>query len=246
MAVPAILTQQHTDRIYTEVANGQLSKVDGLWGPPIPDVPATPEEIIARDSNIAIAANLVVNDAPAPTREVDSITMTGHKVTSLKDGIPMKQADMEMIQRLSALNLPSDRASLSGIMAKRWTLLRDGDLNLRGYLCAAMMLDELNWDKLGIKMTGLIFGLNPALKVTPQYLWTDTVNADPVRDIIQTVEDFGSIYNLTVDRATISTYGLNLIKATDKFKDQMKAAMGIGYALAGNANAQNAWPRTCT
>ncbi|MGV3617918.1 MAG: hypothetical protein ACO1SV_21545 [Fimbriimonas sp.] len=240
MAVPAILTQQSTDRIYAEVQSRNLTRVGGLWGPRFPDVDATPEEIIARDSNIAIAANLIVNDAPSPTRDLEPISMTGHKVANLKDGIPMKQSDMEMIQRLQAMNLPSDRASLSGIMATRWDLLRRGNLNLRGFLCAATMLDELNWDRLGIKLSGLNFGLNPGLKVTPQVLWTDTANADPVRDIIDTVEDFATTYDLVVDRATISTYGLNLIKNTDKFKDQMKAAMGVGFALATNGNAQAA------
>jgi hypothetical protein len=240
LSIPAILTQKSVDRIYAEVAARPLTRVGGLWGPRIPDQDATPEEIIARDSNIAIAANLIVNDAPSPTRDVEPITMVGHKVANLKDGIPMKQSDMEIIERLSTTNLPSDRATLSGIMAQRWKLLRDGNENLRGYLCAAMLLDELTWDRLGIKLSGLNFGLNPGLKVTPSVLWTDAAQADPVRDIIQTVEDYANTYNLVVDRATISTYGLNLIKATDKFKDQMKAALGVGYALAGNANAQNA------
>jgi hypothetical protein len=99
--------------------------------------------------------------------------------------------------------------------------VRYGVLARKEALKIAMLTDGMDYDSLGVKMSGVTWGMPSDLKVTAGTTW-DNISATPITDI-NTVRDIAQQrYGVSLNRLTMSSATLRYMVKTTEFKDQAK------------------------
>jgi hypothetical protein len=97
-------------------------------------------------------------------------------------------------------------------------------------LCAAMMLDNHTYDRLGVKLSGS-FGAPADLKVTlagaDKWIPANVTTATPLADLEAIVQLAKVNYGKTYDRVTMSTLAFQRITETDEFKERLRLYLRI-------------------
>jgi hypothetical protein len=89
-----------------------------------------------------------------------------------------------------------------------------------------MLVDGLSYDRLGIKMSNVTFGMYSDLKVTPGTAWSNTA-ATGLTDIQNLRQVARQRYGIDLNRATMSTPALRALVAQTEFQSQIK---NVAYA----------------
>lgn len=211
------------------VTDPRLQPLQLRWNSRVPDVPGTDEEITARYVGTLQIADLVMDDAKAVTYNSGRFQFQTTQVPNIKVGIGMNQALINALQRIKEnggvqndeVGFFSDRYSKNIADAKYGVELRKEVFKL------GMLLDSYTYDRLGIKLTGISFGMYSDLKITPGTAWTST-SSTPLSDINNLRSIAQQRYNINLDRATMSTPALRAIVATTEYQTQVKT---INFAV---------------
>lgn len=201
----------------------RLLPVPLTWNARIPDVPATDEEVTAKYVGTLLIADLIADDAKAVTYSQGRFQFQSTQVPNIKMGIAMNQAMINALERIRAMGGVSgddvgffnNRYNQNIADAKFGVELRKEVLKI------AMLCDGLTYDRLGIKMTGVTFGMYSDLKVTPSVAWTSTsgVGLTDIQAIRQVAKQR---YGIDLNRATMSTPALRALVAQTEFQAQIK------------------------
>jgi hypothetical protein len=189
----------------------------------IPSVQATDDEITARVTGYAYAADIVADDAKAVVHAPNPVALERTKLPNLKHGTPISQAMINTL--LSIANGAANPAgfefgSLDRYVMRNLDLLRIGILQREEALLWAMLTDAFSYDRFGIKYSGVTWGMPPDLKVTIGTAWSDTANATPIADI-QAVQTVGrEKYGVEFNRITMSGADFNEMVATTEFRNK--------------------------
>jgi hypothetical protein len=189
-----------------------------------PSVPALDGEIMARFVGRVLIADLVADDARAVTYSSGKFNFETSAAPNLKLGVNMTQEMLNQIAMLQAAGRSIDDPD--GVLS-RWEQ-RTIDSILLGIrqrqeaLIVAMWADGLSYDRLGIKMTNVTWGMPADLKVTPATPWTTAATATPVTDIQVLIEVGRVRYGVTFDRVTMSLAAFRAMIATTEFQEKAK------------------------
>lgn len=185
-------------------------------------VPADDGEIMARFTGRVQIADIVADDQQALVYNFGKFTYESTSIPNLKHGANLTQ---EIINKLASLG----RAAIEdpeGILAS-WETRILSALNLgvqqrMEALIVAMHLDGFSYDRLGIIMNDVSWGMPADLKVTPSDPWTDATNGLPLTDIRNVRQIARERYGYDLNRVTMSTPAFNAMCATEQFKAEAR------------------------
>lgn len=200
-----------------------------------PITPATDGEIMARFTGYVQIADLVADDAMAVTYSHGKLTFESATVPNLKVGINLTQEQLNQLLAIAgAAPVGADMVGLG----TNW-VMRNNDALLLGIrqrmeaLIVACAIDGFSYNRLGIIMSNVTWGMPADLKVTVSVAWTDAANATPVNDIWAIKLTASTRYGKEYNRLTMSTPAFRLMIATTEFQNKARTF------LAPNASYVN-------
>lgn len=156
----------------------------------VPQMSLTFDSAIGRD-RIAAAASIVDSDAPAPLRSRKTIERYSGKIPAIKEKFRMNQDDMRALEVLKALPINgggSAEALISFLNSDIQEAAVSGDKRID-----FMLMQQLSTLTVDVSATnnpdGIVLGVVDLLAKVYQkqgvpVVWSDTVNADPITDIL--------------------------------------------------------------
>lgn len=205
-----------------------------VWSQRIPDVNATDGEIMARLVGRVQIADLIADDQRAVAYRMHKMTFESTPVPNIKHGYQLTQEELNQLYAL--MNGGRVGADETGMFSDRENYIIDalrlGILHRKEALFVAMLTDGLSYDRLGIKMTNVTWGMPSDLKVTltGTAKWDAPTTAVPVTDILAMIR-LGSVrYGVTFDRITMSLAAFNYMTATTEFINRAKLFLPTGIA----------------
>lgn len=211
-----------------------------LWvGNRIPIVPATDEEIFARYIGVPVIADIIADDSAAAVYTIGKFSFETTRIPNLKFGIPVNQSTLNQMDRLVNGYAPPDDM---GIFTQwRQTMIQNvisGVTMRMEVLTVGMLLDNLNYDRLGVKLNGVTFGMPSDLKVTTAITWDTAASATPVNDILGVKLVASVRYGVNLNRVTMSTQTFRYMIATTEFQNKARQylAPNVSYTNLALAN----------
>lgn len=207
-----------------------------VWSQRIPTVDAVDGEIMARFIGRVQIADLVADDSQAVTYTSGKMTFETTTVPNIKHGQQLTQTQLNELVALTATG------GNIGIYANYEQRIVDGLLlGIRQRIEAlniAMLCDTFSYDRLGIKMAGVTWGMPADLKLTPSVAWTDATNATPVTDIL-TLNRLAQVrYGVRFDRLTMSLSAFLYLIATTEFQTRSRTFLAPNVSFV-NLPTQN-------
>jgi hypothetical protein len=203
-----------------------------VWDRRIPTVPAMDDEIMARFIGFPLIADLIADDAKAVTYSFGKFQFETTKIPKLKVGVGMNESMLKLLDRIQQNAVQRDEVGIfSNYENRTISAVRYGVDIRREALLIAMLFDSLNYDRLGIKLNGVTWGMYSDLKVTAGTTWDTAGSATPVADL-WAVKLIGSArYGVTYNRVTMSTTAFRYMIATTEFqaKARLYLAPNVSY-----------------
>lgn len=201
----------------------RLLPVPLIWNARIPDVPATDEEVTAKYVGTMLIADLIADDAKAVTYSQGRFQFQTTQVPNLKMGLSMNQAMLNALQRIKEMGgvQKDDVGFFNDRYAKNIADVKYGVELRKEALKIAMLLDGLSYDRLGIKMVNVTWGMYSDLKVTPAVAWSST-SGTGLTDINTVRSIAKQRYGIDLNRATMTTPALRALVAQTEYLNQVK------------------------
>jgi hypothetical protein len=203
-----------------------------VWSARIPSVPAFNDEIMARFVGFPVIADLIADDAKALTYSMGKFVTYAHEAPKLKLGVAMNEKMIRQVDRIRTNLAGADEVGVfRDWEARTVSTVRYGVDVRREALLIAMLFDSLNYDRLGIKLSAVNWGMYSDLKVTPSIAW-DSTSATPVADVLAVKLVAAARYGVDLNRLTMSTTAFRYAIATTEFqaKARMFLAPNVSYA----------------
>lgn len=192
-------------------------------------------EVMARFSGQVTIADIIQDDQRAVAYTPDSISYEATAIPNIKHGRALTQHE------LNALNGAMNGNTFDGGLYTNYEN-RIIDSLLTGVrqrwesLIIAMLIDGSDYNRLGIKLSGVSWGMPANLKVTPAIPWTTAATATPVSDV-WALRQVGRVqHGIDFNRMTLSTQAFQAAIATTEFQDKAKPYIGTGLTFL-NINA---------
>jgi hypothetical protein len=226
----ALLGAARVNGIMAAIQDPRLLPPELRWRQRIPVVPAADDELLATFNGQLLIADLIADDARAVTYSMGQFRFTATKIPNIKMGISMNQTMLNSLNRIAS-NLAS--ADDLGIFEDWENRTIEAALNgvelRRELLLTAMLNDGLTYDRLGIKMNNVTFGMPADLKVTVGTGW-DNIASTPITDI-QTIRRLARVrYGIELNRLTASSAALYYATLTTEFQNQART---YGWGFGG-------------
>jgi hypothetical protein len=195
-------------------------------------VPAADSEIMARFTGFVTIADLIADDQQAVTYQNSKLSYETTNIPNIKHGTAISQVMLNQLQSLmSNGGMPSDQGLFSDYENRTIDGLLLGVRQRMEALIVAMACDGLSYNRLGIQMTNVTWGMPADLKVTPSVTWDTAGSATPVSDI-WTVDRTARVrYGQTFNRVTMSTQAFMCMIATTEFQNKARTflAPNVSY-----------------
>jgi hypothetical protein len=209
-----------------------------VWNKRVPDSPATDGEILARWTQRMQIADLIADDQKAVAYASGKLSYESYTIPNIKHGAILTQ------EQLNQLNSIRAGGQLTGDGADYFNNTENAIVNglLLGIdqrkeaLKLAMLLDGFSYDRLGIKMSNVTWGMPSDLKVTltGTDTWDAPSTATPVTQI-QTLLRIARVrYGMNFNRITMSLTAFNYLIGTAEFQTKAKLIPMISL-LGGTA-----------
>lgn len=210
---------------------------DLVWSRRIGNVPALDEEIMARFVGRVQIADLIADDAQAVVYQAGKFNLETTSVPNLKHGVAATQA---MLNQLASLNgrVQNDMGIFSQWENRTVDALLTGVRWRKEALFVAMLIDGLSYDRLGIKMANVTWGMPSDLKVTPATSWDNAGSATPVADLLAVKLIGQTRYGIRFNRVSMTTTDFRYMVATTEFQNKAKLYLPAQLAFT-NLNLAN-------
>lgn len=191
------------------------------WSARIPDVPAVDAEIMARFVGQMQIADLIADDSAAVVYQAGRFNLESTTVPNLKHGAAMSQ---EMLNQLAALagQMSPDLGLFSAYENRTIDGLLTGVRWRKEALFVAMLIDGFSYDRLGIKMSNVTWGMPSDLKITPSVAWDTAGSATPIADILAAKLVAQTRYGITFNRVSMTTTDFRYMIATTEYQNKAK------------------------
>lgn len=196
-----------------------------------PVVPAAEGEIMARFLGQVLIADLIADGQRAGIYSAGKLFLETTKAPNLKIGNALNQDQLnQFLSSLEGVQVQDDLfpSTESRIIDN----LRVGVEQRMEALLVAARVGSVSYDRLGIKMSGVGFGMPSDLQITPSDEWTDATNATPVNNIL-VAKRIGQVkYGIVYDRVVMTLPAFNAMVATTEFQNKAKPFIGVGMTFA--------------
>jgi hypothetical protein len=202
-----------------------------IWDKRIPSVDAFDDEIIARFIGFPMTADLIADDAQAVTYSMGKFQYETTRIPKLKLGIGLNENQLRQLNRLQQNAATRDEVGVFQNWENRIvSAARYGVDMRREALLISMLFDGLSYDRLGIKLSGVSWGMPSDLKVTVGTTW-DQTTATPVADTLLVKLIAKIRYGMNYNRMTMSTTAFrNMINTTEfQNKARMYLAPNVSF-----------------
>lgn len=204
-----------------------------LFSKRVPEVPATDAEILSRYIQYFQIADIVADDQRAGVYNSGKLTYETTSIPNLKHGTKLTQEFLNQLQAIAANGgLTNDSGYFSDYENRIIDALLFGVRQRKEALIIAMMCDSLTYNRLGIQMSGVTWGMPADLKVTPSNAWTDATNGTPVSDILTTMRYAAVRYGDQYNRVTMSTSAFIAMTGTTEFQNRARYVLPPGLSAA--------------
>jgi len=200
-----------------------------------PIVPAAEGEIMARFLGQILIADLIADGQRAGVYSAGKMFLETTTAPNLKIGTALNQEQLNQLNAMMAgINVQDPLFPLSE--ARILDNLRLGVQQRMEALLVAARIGSTSYDKLGIKMSGVTFGMPSDLQITPTNEWTDSSNATPVADIL-IAKRLGQVkYGIVYDRVVLTLAAFNAMIATTEFQNKARTYLAPNVSFT-NLNA---------
>jgi hypothetical protein len=205
------------------LSDPRLLPIPLTWNARVPDVDGVDEEVTAKYVGTLLIADLIADDAKAVTYTQGRFQFQTTQVPNIKMGIGMNQAMINALQRIRAMGgVPNDDV---GFFTNRYNQnladVKFGVQLRKEVFKLGMLLDGFSYDRLGIKMNNVSWGMYSDLKTTSSPGWSSTsgVGLTEIQNVRSTAQQR---YNINLNRATMSTPALRALVAQTEFQTQVK------------------------
>ncbi len=183
-------------------------------------------EILGSYSGPIFAADLITEDAEAVV--VDGgrfeVSATVSSIPKIKIGSRVGEAMLRRLTQLKqGIQLVGDPSVITGWELDFATNLIKGVRQRMNSLCAAMMLDNHTYDRLGVKLAGS-FGAPSDLKVTVSTKWisANAATMTPIADLEAVIQNAAIKYGKNYNRVDMSTVAFSKITASAEFAERVR------------------------
>lgn len=197
-----------------------------------PVVAALDDEIMARFLGRVQIADLIADDAEAVTYDSGRLQFETTNVPNLKSGINMTQSMLNQWYTIANGSQGTDLGIFGDWQRGVINRLKLGIQQRMEALLVAMALDGFSYDRLGIKMSGVTWGMPSTLKVTSSTGWDTAGSATPVSDILLLKRTASVLYGENYTRITMSTAAFNYMIATTEFQNKARYYLPAGLSAA--------------
>lgn len=200
-----------------------------------PMIPAAEGEIMARYQGQILIADLIADGQRAGVYSPGKLFLETSNVPNLKLGNVLNQEQLNQLQtKLAGIQIMDDLFPYTE--SKIIDNLRQGVWQRIETLNVAARIGGFSYDKLGIKMDNVSFGMPSDLKITPTNEWTDHSAATPVADVM-TSKRVGQIkYGIVYDRMVITLAAFNEMVACTEFQNKARTYLAPNVSFT-NLNA---------
>jgi hypothetical protein len=199
----------------------------------LPIVPAFDDELVGRFTGKIMAADVVADDQKAVVNEHLTLELNTNVIPNVKHGDRLGQKTLNRIKAIEENRMPMVGGTNR---LKQWEqeLVANLLLGVRwrmNMMAAAMMLDTFSYDRFGVKLSAVTWGMPSDLKVTPSVSWATAATATPISDILAIDQVARLKYGITYDKITMSTVDFRDMVATTEFANKATFYMGGGTAF---------------
>lgn len=200
-----------------------------------PVVPASDGEIMARFMGQVLIADLIADGQRAGIYSAGKLFLEATKAPNLKVGAALNQEQLnQMDAYLSGVQVEDELFPMSE--SRILDNLRIGVMQRQEALLVAAKIGGFSYDRLGIKMENVSFGMPSDLKITPTNEWSDNTNATPVTDVL-TAKRVGQVkYGIVYDRIVMTLSAFNAMIATTEFQNKSRTYLAPNVSFT-NLNA---------
>jgi hypothetical protein len=185
-------------------------------------------EILGSYSGSIFAADLITDDAEAVVVDSGRYEMTGRvtSIPNIKIGARVSQSMINKLAMLSRnIELVGQQDLITGWENQLAQNLVTGVRQTMNYLCAAMFLDGIVYDRLGVKLTGT-FGHPAELKQTlvGGRVWSvaNKSTMKPIEDLQIMTQSTAPLLGKSYNRVTMATATFQLIIQSDEFAERVR------------------------
>lgn len=219
-----ILNVMRVNQVMQALTDKREMPADLMFNSRIPDVPATEGEIIARMVSRPQIADIIGDDSVAAVYNYGKFTFESVVIPNLKHGRSLNQ---EQINQLVSFAGPSglssaDNSAFTMMEANIMDSLLLGIRQRKEALKIAMCLNGMSYNRLGMNLQGVTWGMPSDLNLVVNPAWTDNVNADGISDILNVLLTAQTRYGINYNRVTLSTPAFRYLIAQTKFQNQAR------------------------
>jgi hypothetical protein len=195
--------------------------------------PAVDGELFGRFQGQVLIADLVSDDAEAVTYTQGKFQLERNISPNMKHGRFFSQERLKQLAQINGSGgIQNDNGIFSNYINNEVDALLLGIRQRMEALIIAMHLDGFSYDRLGIKMSNVTWGMPSTYKITVGVGWSNPATAKPIDDILNIKRianvQYGKVYN----RITMSTAAFNLMIATQQFQDRVKIILNPAMPVA--------------
>jgi hypothetical protein len=191
-----------------------------LWSGRIRDVDAEDGEILAEITQRVVAADIIPDGGKAVVGRRPPITLHETHIPNIKRGLEMKQEFINLLLRIqNGAGIDSDYASVDTAIARDLGYLEEGVRQRQEMMIVGMLCDDLDYDRLGVKLSNITWRMPSDLKVTVSTPWSTAASATPIADILAVKNVAQHKYGIIYNRITMSLTAFNYMINTTEFHD---------------------------
>ncbi len=229
--------------IYKEIVEENDLPGRRLWSDRVPVIDAMDSEIMARMAGQVVAADIIETDQAAVIHSAEPIRLQQSEIPKIKHGQMMSETMLLLIMRIeSNLATTSETNFFDDYVANSLRRLSSG-VSDRVELLINQMITESGaaYNRYGIVMAGVNWGMPATLKVTPAVLHTAAATATPVSDFLSLKQQGSFLYGEEYDTLTISTQELRYIIASAEYRalEPLYRGAGMPANITANVSGQN-------
>lgn len=200
-----------------------------------PVIPASDGEIMARFMGQVLIADLIADGQRAGVYSAGKMFLETTTAPNLKVGTALNQEQLnQMNAYLGNIQIEDDLFPMNE--SRIIDNLRLGVSQRMEALIVAAKVGTLSYDRLGIKMSGVGFGMPSDLQITPSNEWTDSSNATPVSDVMVAKRIGQTKYGIVYDRMVLTLSAFNAMIATTEFQNKARTYLAPNVSFT-NLNA---------
>ena len=237
-----VLATTRINRVIDELVDIRQYSTNFRYLNRLKKVNALDEEIFARYRGRIYAADIITLDGKAVIRSLPAVRLTQTEVPVFKHGVGITRENLRLLRRIeSNLASTADIGIFANFVASEIQNLIMGVYTRENAVACGMFVDGFSYNRLGVIMDGVTWGMPADLKVT--LAGADRINQPATSKIVSIILTYltnaRTKYGIRFDRLTLSTTAFNYLTNTAEFIARASSLyLGIGTIALPQGNTE--------